>query len=131
MKLLLDTHIWLWSALDPARLSKRVAGALEDPANELWLSPISVWEALVLAERKRVHLRPDPSTWVRDTLYDIPLREAPLNHEVALESRNVEVGHQDPADRFLVATARVYGLTLVSADRRLSRVPGLEFLTNS
>ena len=48
MTLLLDTHIWLWSALDPSRLSKRVKDALEDPSNELWLSPISVWETLVL-----------------------------------------------------------------------------------
>ncbi len=51
MKLLLDTHIWLWSALDPARLSRRVAAALENPTNELWLSPISLWEVLTLCNR--------------------------------------------------------------------------------
>jgi PIN domain nuclease of toxin-antitoxin system len=49
MKLLLDTHIWIWALLDPARLSADVRAALESPDNEVWLSPISVWEALVLA----------------------------------------------------------------------------------
>ena len=48
MKLLLDTHIWLWSVLEPHRLSRRVAKALQDSSNELWLSPISIWELIVL-----------------------------------------------------------------------------------
>lgn len=60
MKLLLDTHIFVWNLLEPRRLAPRVAGALEDPSNELWLSPIVVWEILVLAEKGRLTLRPDP-----------------------------------------------------------------------
>ena len=58
LRLLLDTHIWLWSALEPGRLSERVSRALDDPKNELWLSPISVWETLVLARKARVALYP-------------------------------------------------------------------------
>ena len=130
MKLLLDTHIWLWSLLDPSRLSKRVATALDTPANEMWLSPISVWETLVLAERGRVVLNPDPMTWVREQLARLPFRQAPVNHEVAIESRLVDLRHDDPADRFLAATARVYGLTLVTADRRLRRLKGAAVLSN-
>lgn len=128
MRLLLDTHIWLWSALDPASLSKRVARALEDPANELWLSPIAVWEALVLARKKRVSLDPTPEQWIRLALRELPLREAPITHEVAVRSETVMLDHDDPADRFLVATAVVYDLALVTADRRLiknRRVPTL------
>ena len=68
MKLLPDTHIFLWSLLEPQRLAPRVAAALEDPNNELWLSPIVVWEVLVLAEKGRVNLRPDPVAWVRNVL---------------------------------------------------------------
>ena len=68
MRLLLDTHIWLWSLLEPSRLGPRTAAALEDPDNELWLSPISVWETLMLAERQRVELRPDPEQWIRTCL---------------------------------------------------------------
>ena len=99
MRLLLDTHIWLWSALDPSRLSRRVADSLENPANELWLSPISVWEALMLAERGRVALEPNGPRWVQETLDAIPMREAPINHAVAFESRRLRVGPRDPADR--------------------------------
>ena len=119
MRLLLDTHIWLWSALDPARLSKRVSRALDDPKNELWLSPMNVWEALVLARKKRVALEPSPERWVRRALGELPIHEATLNHEVAIRSETIKLGHNDPADRFLVATALVHDLTLVTADRRL------------
>lgn len=119
MKLLLDTHILLWSLLDPDRLTHEVVKALEDPANELWLSPITTWEILVLAEKGRITLEPDHFSWVRTVFNSIPFKEAPLNGEVAIESRLVDLPHQDPADRFLAATAQVYGLTLVTADVRL------------
>jgi PIN domain nuclease of toxin-antitoxin system len=59
MKLLLDTYIWIWMVLDPARLSRRVARALDDPENRLWLSPISVWELLMLTQKGRVELNED------------------------------------------------------------------------
>ncbi len=64
MNLLLDTHIWLWSLLMPERLSRRVVRELESPKNELWLSPISVWEAAILAERRRVELDDEPRAWI-------------------------------------------------------------------
>lgn len=131
MRLLLDTHIWLWSLLEPSRLSKRVAAALEHPDTELWLSPVSVWEALMLAHRKRVVLTPDAQTWVRESLEQVPVREAPLNHEIAIESRSIDFDHDDPADRFLAATARVYDLTLVTADRRLLRAKRFAVLRNT
>jgi PIN domain nuclease of toxin-antitoxin system len=56
LNLLLDTHIWLWSLGDRGRLGTRVAAALADVSNELWLSPVSVWEALLLAERDRIEI---------------------------------------------------------------------------
>jgi PIN domain nuclease of toxin-antitoxin system len=55
MKLLLDTHIWRWSVLEPVRLSKRATRALGNPANELWVSPISTWELLLLCRKGRVY----------------------------------------------------------------------------
>ena len=57
MKLLLDTHIWLWSLQDPKRLGKRVQQELRNPVNELWLSPISTWEALTLNAKGKIRLR--------------------------------------------------------------------------
>jgi PIN domain nuclease of toxin-antitoxin system len=131
VKLLLDTHIWLWGLLEPSRLGRRTATALDDPANELWLSPISVWEALMLAERGRVALVPDAERWVRASLERLPFREAPLNAEVAMVSRALRIPSNDPADRFLAATARVYDLTLVTADARLRRIPHVTVLPNT
>lgn len=119
LRLLLDTHIWLWGLLEPERLGQDVVRQLEDPGNELWLSPISVWETLLLAERGRLDLDATPQDWVDRQLNRVALRDAPLTREVALVSRSLELPHQDPADRFIAATAAVYQLTLVTADFRL------------
>ena len=128
--LLLDTHIWLWSLLDPGRLGDSARHALQSREDELRLSPISVWEALLLAERGRVALDPDPHRWLRDAMATAPIAEAPLTVDVALASRTVGVEHQDPADRFIVATAKVYGLALLTADVRLLRCRDVEVLPN-
>jgi PIN domain nuclease of toxin-antitoxin system len=131
MKLLLDTHILLWSAIEPERLSPSARSALQDPGNQLWLSPISVWEILILADKGRVQIdAADPVAWIRKVLAGLPLREAPLNVEVALESRTVDVEHADPADRFLVATAIVHDLTLFTADRRLLKSARVRTMAN-
>lgn len=119
MKLLLDTHIWIWGLLEPDRLAPTVRAALQAPGNELWLSPVSVWEALLLAERGRIAITSSPAEWVQRMVQAIPRREAALTHDIAVMSRQVSLPHQDPADRFLAATARVLGLTLVTADDRL------------
>lgn len=128
MRLLLDTHIWLWSLLDPDRLSRRARGRLTDPANTLALSPVSVWEALIHAEKGRVLLDPDPWSWIRAAMTVRPVRRVPVTFEVALGSRAIRLDHDDPADRFIAATAMVHGLTLVTADRSLLRCPDIEVL---
>ena len=119
MKLLLDTHIWIWSVADKARLRPRVLKALENPANELWLSPISVWELMILAERGRVVLNGEVEEWISQALKAGPFKEAPLTTEVALATREIRLSHRDPADAFLVATAKVFELTLITSDVRL------------
>ena len=95
MNLLLDTHIWLWSLMEPERLTKQVAAALTDEANQLWLSPISIWEFLLLAERGRVrvHHGMAPPAWVEAALSSAPMHDAPVNREVAVRSRSVRVAH--------------------------------------
>ena len=130
MKLLLDTHIWIWALLEPDRLSNDVRDALQSPENELWLSPISVWEALLLAERGRVSVNGSPVAWVQGLTSALPRREAPITHDIAIASRGLTLPHQDPADRFLAATARVLGLTLVTADERLLGSTEFEVLAN-
>ncbi len=128
MGFLLDTHIWLWSLLDPDRIGDSAMHALRSREDEFHLSPINVWEALLLAERGRVALDPDPHRWVRKAMSIAPVAEAPLTMDVALTSRTVDAAYQDPADRFIVATAKVHDLTLVTADARLLRCRDVEVL---
>lgn len=130
MNLLLDTHVFLWSLLEPSRLKKQVAAALEDPANQLWISPLTTWELLVLAEKGRISLSPNAVEWLRRVFRTIPFKEAPLTHEIALHSRSVSLPHEDPVGRFLAATAMVYDLTLVTADDRLLSARGISTLAN-
>ncbi len=96
------------------------------PDNELWLSPISLWETLLLAERGRIEFEADPLAWIREARNATPVVEAPLTFEVAVASRTLSLPHEDPADRFIAATAKVYQLKLVTADRQLSRCPDIE-----
>jgi PIN domain nuclease of toxin-antitoxin system len=119
VRVLLDTHVWLWSRLAPGKLSGPAKRVLLNPDSELWLSPISVWETLLLIEKGRVVVDSPPGAWVSAALRTVPLLDCPLNHEVALASRSIQLEHDDPADRFLVATALVFDLTLLTADTRL------------
>lgn len=130
MKLLLDTHIWLWTTLEPKRLTRRVEKALRDPANELWLSPISVGELVVLLRKGRLTLPNDVGEWVAKSMQDLQLTEAPLTVEVALSISSLNFPHGDPADHFLAATAKVFELTLVTGDEHLINVPGIQALSN-
>lgn len=123
-KFLLDTHVFLWSLLEPQRLSEKVALELEDPDNEIWLSSITSWEVIILAEKGRIQLDTTPVAWMESVLAALPFKQAPLTHEVALKSRTISLPHQDQADLFLAASAWVYGLTLVTADSNLLSAAG-------
>jgi len=127
LRLLLDTHIWLWSLSDPRRLGRRVLGQLKDQDNELWLSPISTYEALTLYYKGRFEIDGDLATWLARATAGT--REAPLTHEIALVARQLPL-HQDPADRILAATAEVLDLTLVTADQRLLGLGTIRTMAN-
>ena len=127
MKLLLDTHIWIWSKLDPKRLGRRASDELSKPSNELWLSPVSVWEALALMQKGRIRVE-DPFAWVERAAEQ--LREAPLTREIVSTGIALPLPHADPADRFLAATAKVLNLTLVTADQRLLGLAGIASLAS-
>ncbi|PIE01349.1 MAG: PIN domain nuclease [Acidobacteria bacterium] len=120
MKLLLDTHIFLWSLSNSRKLSAEMKKLIEDDNNELWLSPISTWEVLMLIEKGRVQIaHKQPAKWMREVLQSLPIKTAPLNHEVAIKSRQIKLPHGDPADRFIVATAIVYSLVLLTVDEKI------------
>src|SRR6202163_2235744 len=93
LRLLLDTHIWLWTLQDPKRLGRRLLHQLKDDANELWLSPISAWEALTLNFKGRIHIKGNLTEWLARATAGT--REPPLTHEIALVARQLYL-HQDP-----------------------------------
>jgi PIN domain nuclease of toxin-antitoxin system len=129
-KLLLDTHIWIWTVLQPTRLSRRVSRAIDNAENQLWLSPISVWEVVMLTQKGRLRLNEDVASWTRRTIEQLELHEAPLTSEGALETSTLGLLHADPADRLIAATAKYLDLTLVTADERLMAVSGVQVLAN-
>lgn len=128
-RLLLDTHIWHHYVSGLRDLPGSLRTAIDDAAGLCWLSPISLWELGMLARKGRLDLEPDPVRWMRDALQAFPVHEASLNHEVAFRVDELRFLHPDPADRFLAATASVYGLTLVTLDQRLAVTESLEILT--
>jgi PIN domain nuclease of toxin-antitoxin system len=130
MRYLLDTHIWLWMLREPHKLSSLVHQALHEPSNERYLSPISIWEVTVLLEKNRIAMHEDFAVWFARTSEDVELIEAALNWGIAHDMRYILPHHKDPADRFLVATAVAYDLTLVTADQKLIGIPGLKVLAN-
>jgi PIN domain nuclease of toxin-antitoxin system len=128
LKILLDTHIWLWILDDPDRIGKNLLQMLRNPENERWLSPISTWEALILQSKGRIRFSREVAEWVaRNTA---PFREAPITHEVALAAEQISLPHRDPADRFLAATAKVFGLTLAIADTKLLGLGDIATIAN-
>ena len=117
MKLLLDTHIWIWLLENPDHLAPNARRELADPGNELWLSPISTWEVLTLHRKGRMRLPKNPNDWLPQALAGIQ-RHAPITQEVVLASERVAT-HLDPVERLLAGTALVHDLVLVTADREL------------
>jgi len=129
VRLLLDTHVWLWRLLDPKRISAPAEEAISDPGNELVLSPISTWETLVLARKGRIELTPSPGEWILDALRRSGPTAAPLSHGIALRSEKLNgFASEDPADRFLVATALELELALVTADGAMREFESVDTL---
>jgi PIN domain nuclease of toxin-antitoxin system len=128
MRLLLDTHVIVWAASGADRLDRRVTTLLTDARHELWMSAVSAWELAMLSDRGRLDLRPDLERWLAGAVAGLGLKEAPLTSAIALESRRLVVPTEDPADRFLAATARVHQCAIVTADVALRRVAGVRIV---
>ena len=123
MKLLLDTHLLLWAAGEPHRLSPVARTLLEDPANDLLFSAASLWEISIKHQLGRADFRADPRLLrrgLRDNGYgELPIASA---HAVALDT--LPPLHKDPFDRILIAQAMVEGILLLTADPLVARYPG-------
>ena len=121
--LLLDTHIWLWYAEGVAgRLSPAILAAIDRSRIEhrLHVNAVSVWEVGMLCAKGKISLSAPVHEWVRRTMSMPGIRLQALDAETALESTQLpDSPHGDPADRFLIAAARVHGLGLVTADKKI------------
>ena len=123
MKLLLDTHLLLWAAGEPRRLSKQARTLIDNPDNELLFSAASLWEAAIKRGLGREDFKVD-ARLLRRGLLDNGYSELPIisDHVVATES--LPLLHKDPFDRVLVAQATVEGVTLLTTDSLVAQYPG-------
>jgi PIN domain nuclease of toxin-antitoxin system len=123
MKLLLDTHILLWGAVEPERLPKSASSLIESPDNEIMFSALSLWEIAIKTGRGRADFRVDVGI-LRRSLFDNGYAELPVTGAHAAALASLPPIHKDPFDRMLVAQAMIEGLTLVTADPRIAKYPG-------
>ena len=103
---------------------------IESPRNELFLSPISIWEAQLIERSKRLRLKQSFPEWLAQAQSQAPVCEAPITFAVAIAASRLELPQPDPGDTFLAATASIYDLTLVTADAQLLNCAWLKTMPN-
>jgi PIN domain nuclease of toxin-antitoxin system len=123
VKFLLDTHLLLWAAAEPRRLSKQARALIDNPDNDLLFSAASLWEVAIKRGLGREDFKVD-ARLLRRGLLDNGYGELPIisDHVVAIDS--LPPIHKDPFDRILVAQATVEGVTLLTVDSVVSQYPG-------
>ena len=124
MKIILDTHIWLWWLLPDSLLPDRERKALDRIAADkgILLPAICQWEAQLLHGKKRIELPVPFSTWLRRATAVDMLTILPLNADTVIEVNELpSTFHGDPADRMIVATARAYNLPLATHDEAIRK----------
>ena len=122
MRLLLDTHVFLWLNAAPERLGRALV-EIEDPRHRLVVSAASSWEIAIKHARGRLPLPDPPERYVPELIRRIGAQALSIEHAHALGVTSLPPLHRDPFDRLLVAQARSIDATLVTADERLGRYP--------
>jgi PIN domain nuclease of toxin-antitoxin system len=117
---LLDTHVWIWTQEQPDAMGSASRALLEATAEELCVSAVSSLEIARLVTGGLLELKGSLDRWVRAAIDSIEARSIDVDHQIAIEAYKLPGRfHKDPADRLLVATARLRDLTLVTADERI------------
>lgn len=120
MRLLLDTHVFLWLLAEPERLGQHLA-SVEGAGNDLLVSAASSWEIAIKVRLGRLSLPDDPKRYVPDRMRALGAEPLPVEHAHALAVADLPMLHRDPFDRVLVAQARHLELTIVTADADIAR----------
>jgi PIN domain nuclease of toxin-antitoxin system len=121
--LLVDTHLVLWAAGEPEKLSADARRLLEDPLAQLWFSAASLWEVAIKHGLGREDFRVEPRR-LRRGLIDNGWHELAVNSEHAVATADLPPIHKDPFDRMLLAQAHVEGATLITSDEVVAQYPG-------
>lgn len=119
MRYLLDTHIFIWSVLSPEKLSHKTISILENEQHTLYISSITIWEVLILAEKRKILFNQPVISWINQAIISLSIQQLAITTDIVIKSRELELPHQDPADRFIAATAIVHDLTLITVDKLL------------
>jgi PIN domain nuclease of toxin-antitoxin system len=122
VKLLLDTHIFLWLQTDPERLGEDLP-LVEDARTELLFSAVSSWEIAIKYQLGKLPLPEAPERYVPDRMRAIGAQALAIEHPHALAVATLPSLHRDPFDRLLVAQATLLGLTIVTADPAVAQYP--------
>lgn len=125
-ELLLDTHVWIWLSMEDRKsLSARASRVLQQ-ASLKCISVISCWELAKLVEKGRIGFSIPTQTWIQRSLKECDIRLVELTAEIAVESTLLKGIHPDPADQIIAATSRVSGIPLVTSDKRLRQLQGVD-----
>ena len=126
MDLLMDTHVWIWLSLEKNKsLSAKSKRAISS-SDHKWISAISCWELAKLVEKNRIGFSIPALAWIRRSLNEFSIRVADLSPEIAVESTALRGFHRDPADQIIVATSRILGMPLVTADEQILEFPEVD-----
>lgn len=121
MRYLLDTHVWLWSLVSPDRIGQQAVAVMQDAASTLCLSAASSWEIAIKYHLGKLPLPDKPESFVLPRLTRDGIESIPVQHGHAVRVAELPNHHRDPFDRLLIATAQVEDLTILTADRQISR----------
>jgi len=125
--ILLDTHMWVWLNDGDSRLPRVVVDRLVSEGGSL--SAVSIWEFAMLLEKGRLVSDLPAELKVRDMLNRYPLSVVPVDLDIALMTRSLPFEHDDPADRFIAATAHRHSIPLATCDQRLTALPWLQTIS--
>jgi len=121
VKILVDTHCWLWLTASPERLSESARAQVDDPSTELFLSAASAWEMAIECGLGMLKLPDRPAAYLMKYLAETRTAPRPITIEHAARVADLPEHHRDPFDRLLVAQAQIDALSILTADPQISR----------
>lgn len=123
--ILLDTHVWFWSLTEPDRLSRTSYDLIKrTPVDERAIASISIWEFAMMASKGRIQMKMGSEQWLKYATEKTGIQILELTPSIAIESCQLPGSfHADPADRIIVATARINGATLITKDKKILAYP--------